>query len=396
MTIPLSAFEGVDVTAAAKLSVGVGDGEPGGAGVLKVADVKIVEPDRIAEIASWQAAADAASPVFIATNVADGVYDIGTYGGEQTYEFVVRSNPNETVPSMCLIGRRNYGDPRAGLKFDQWENTGEYGATLFGVVDLYFGVPNDPGADTHLAFVSSVDASTTKLYVNGVYQASVDRAISLSGIVGIGYLAEAEDGSDFDDPFDGAIYGVAIYDAALSDDEIAAHSAAFFAPPTDVTVPGDIVKGVPNDNDWPGGEHPALAFDNKSSTKYLHFKGDFDPDPGTGGSGLQITPLDGPSVVTGLTFTTANDVPGRNPIAFELSGSNDSIDGPYTLIAAGDIVDFAGEAEWPFFTMNATPITFDNDVAYSHYQLIFTAIRGPVGGSVNSMQIAEVELLGVR
>jgi len=45
--------------------------------------------------------------------------------------------------------------------------------------------------------------------------------------------------------------------------------------------------------------------------------------------------------------------------------------------------------------MNATPISFDNDTAYAHYQLIFTAIRGPVGGSINSMQIAEVELLGV-
>jgi len=46
--------------------------------------------------------------------------------------------------------------------------------------------------------------------------------------------------------------------------------------------------------------------------------------------------------------------------------------------------------------MNETEIVFDNDVAYKHYQLIFTAIRGPVGGSVNSMQIAEVELLGIR
>ncbi len=45
--------------------------------------------------------------------------------------------------------------------------------------------------------------------------------------------------------------------------------------------------------------------------------------------------------------------------------------------------------------MNATPISFKNDTAYAHYQLIFTAIRGPVGGSVNSMQIAEVELLGI-
>jgi hypothetical protein len=398
-TIPLSAFEGVDTTAAAKLYVGVGDGEPGGAGVLKVSDIRIIEPDRTAEIASWQAAAAAASPVFIATNVADGTYDIGTYGGEQTYEFVVRSNPTEVEPSMALIGRRDFGDTKAGIKFDQWENTGTYGATLFGVVDLDFGVPNDPGVDTYLAFVSSVDASTTKLYVNGEYKASVDNAISLSGNVGIGYGIQdpaAHAGAATFDNFDGVIYGVAIYDAALSDEEIAAHSAAFSAPVTDITVPGDIVKGVPNDGDWPGAETPPLAIDNKTNTKFLHFKGDFVPDPGTGGSGLQITPLDGPSVVTGLTLTTANDEPGRDPIAFELSGSNDGIDGPYTLIAAGDVVDFAGEAAWPRFTMNATPITFDNDVAYAHYQLIFTAIRGPVGGGVNSMQIAEVELLGVR
>ncbi|MCP4613586.1 MAG: LamG domain-containing protein, partial [Planctomycetes bacterium] len=84
-----------------------------------------------------------------------------------------------------------------------------------------------------------------------------------------------------------------------------------------------------------------------------------------------------------------------DPIAFELSGSNDGIDGPYTLIASGDVVDFAQEAEWPRFTKNETEISFENDNAYVHYQLIFTAIRGPVGGSVNSMQIAEVELLGV-
>jgi hypothetical protein len=388
----------VDATAAAKLYVGVGDGEPGGAGVLKVADIRIIEPDRTAEIASWQAAAAAASPVFIATNVADGTYDIGTYGGEQTYEFVVRSNPAEVEPSMALIGRRNSSETNAGIKYEQWQNTGTYGATLFGVVDLDFGVATNPGVDTHLAFVSSVDASTTKLYVNGEYKASVDNAISLSGNVGIGYGIQdpaLNSGVATFDNFDGVIYGVAIYDAALSDEEIAAHSAAFSAPVVDITVPGDIVKGVPNDGlmngddwGWPGAEHPALAVDNNVNTKFLHFKGEDEP------TGFQITPLDGPSVVTGLTLTTANDAVERDPIAFELSGSNDSIDGPYTLIAAGDIVDFAGEASWLRFTMNATPITFDNDVAYAHYQIMFTAVRNPA--SANSMQIAEVELLGVR
>jgi hypothetical protein len=163
----------------------------------------------------------------------------------------------------------------------------------------------------------------------------------------------------------------------------------------DITAPGDNVRGVPNDGDWPGAETPPLAVDDNVNTKYLHFKGDFDPDPGTGGAGFQITPSAGPTIVTGLTFTTANDVPGRDPVAFEIYGSNVSIDGPYNLIASGDIVDFNDATEWPRFTMNTTPITFENATVYKHYQILFTAIRGPVGGSVNSMQIAEVELIGV-
>jgi hypothetical protein len=157
----------------------------------------------------------------------------------------------------------------------------------------------------------------------------------------------------------------------------------------DVTNPGDLVVGVPNDEDWPGGETPDLCIDNNDLTKYLHFKGDEGP------SGIQVTPSVGPTVVMGLSLTTANDVPGRDPITFELYGSNDGIDGTYEMIASGDIVDFAGEAEWPRFTMNATEIMFENEMVYTTYKIVFPTIRGPVGGSVNSMQIAEIELLGV-
>ena len=116
-------------------------------------------------------------------------------------------------------------------------------------------------------------------------------------------------------------------------------SAITNAAPVDITKPGDIVHGVPNDSDWPGNEAPPLAIDDNTATKYLHFKGDFEPNPGTGGAGFRVTPSSSQSIVTGLTFTTANDVPGRDPIAFELYGSNISIDGPYILIASGDIVD---------------------------------------------------------
>jgi hypothetical protein len=44
------------------------------------------------------------------------------------------------------------------------------------------------------------------------------------------------------------------------------------------------------------------------------------------------------------------------------------------------------------FTKNEIPITFDNDVAYAHYQVLFATIRDP--GSANSMRISEIELLG--
>lgn len=154
----------------------------------------------------------------------------------------------------------------------------------------------------------------------------------------------------------------------------------------DITSPADIVQGVPNDGDWPGGEAPALAVDDSVNTKFLHFKGETQP------TGLQATPAVGATIVTGLTLTTANDAPERDPIAFELSGSSASIDGPYTLIARGDVADFAGAASWPRLTKNTTPITFANKEAYAHYQLLFTGVRD--AAHANSMQIAEVELLG--
>ncbi len=156
----------------------------------------------------------------------------------------------------------------------------------------------------------------------------------------------------------------------------------------DVTGPGDVVKGVPNDGDWPAAETPDLAVDNDVNTKFLHFKG-FSQS-----TGIQVTPTVGATIVTELTFTTANDAPERDPIAFELYGSNDGIDGPYTLIATGDIVDFAQETAWPRYTKTETKISFDNDVAYENYQVLFTAVRDP--STANSMQIAEIELVGVQ
>jgi hypothetical protein len=153
----------------------------------------------------------------------------------------------------------------------------------------------------------------------------------------------------------------------------------------DITGAGDIVQGVPNDNDWPAAEYPALAIDDNVNTKFLHRKG------GAQATGFQVAPLVGSTIVTGLTFTSANDAATRDPVKFTLSGSNGTIEGPYTQIAAGDIVNFAGATEWPRLTKTTTPITFANTTAYKYYQIVFPKLRG---ATETLMQIAEVEFLG--
>ena len=155
---------------------------------------------------------------------------------------------------------------------------------------------------------------------------------------------------------------------------------------SDITAPGDTVVGYPNDNDWPAGESPPLAIDDNVGTKFLHFKG------ATQSTGIRVTPSTTGAIVGGLSFTTANDAEERDPIAYELYGSNVSIDGPYTSIHSGEISDFKQAVAWPRDTKNTTPIQFSNGTVYAHYQVLITSVRNP--GSANSMQVAEIELLG--
>ncbi len=209
-----------------------------------------------ATLVGWEAAATADSPGFIATNVPLGVYDIGTYGGEQTYEFVVNCNPDETAVSLALIGRHGHGDTTAAIKYEQWNNTGTYGATIFGVIDLDYGVAINRGVDTHLVFVASEAAGTTELYVDGALAGSVDGVISLSGLVGIGGANRDPEGSGWVDPFDGDIFGAAIYDGALSAEQIAAHSDAYFAD----LISGFVRSGgASGDRDMIGAYEPNTA-----------------------------------------------------------------------------------------------------------------------------------------
>ncbi len=163
----------------------------------------------------------------------------------------------------------------------------------------------------------------------------------------------------------------------------------------DVTVKGDALKGFPEyANSWPAAEVPANAIDDSITTKYLNFAN----SGGTGGkttmpAGFCVTPSMGSTVVTGLTLTTANDAAERDPVAWEVWGSNTSIDGPWEFIAKGAAGDFTRPLDWPRRWKNVTPIGFLNILPYLHYKVSFTAVKRPA--NANSMQIAEVEILGV-
>ena len=169
----------------------------------------------------------------------------------------------------------------------------------------------------------------------------------------------------------GYISGLQFHNEALSDTVVNdLGSAAKLSVPEDITLPGDEV--VPTSDNSPGAERAPNAIDDNAFTKYLNFdKVD---------TGLTITT--GGGVVTGLALTSANDAPDRDPATFILSGSND--DGAtFAEIASGDVPEFTERFE-------RQAVSFENDVAYTTYELIFPMTVGP---SDCCMQIAEIELL---
>jgi hypothetical protein len=186
-----------------------------------------------AGLAEWEAAVAAGTPAgYTNTNItAPIVADIGTYseatGGGISYEFIV--NATNDGASSALIG--TFANPpavgdRAALKWEQWPDTGVYGTTVFGVVDNLSTVNNTPGVNTHVVFVNN--GVNTALYVNGSLAGSIAGTPTIAGTVGIGQVYDPV-GAELD-PLTGTIFGVAVYDAALSAAEISAHAQAYAIP----------------------------------------------------------------------------------------------------------------------------------------------------------------------
>ncbi len=156
-------------------------------------------------------------------------------------------------------------------------------------------------------------------------------------------------------------------------------------------VGGEFVVGVigtaqPNINNWPGGEPPASAIDGSTGTKYLNFA-EFN-------TGLIVS---APStIVTGLTFSTANDAPARDPLTFTLYGSTTALsgDGPFNISSLTLITENQStglETDPGRFTSSELQ-TFANSEIFDSYLLVFPTVRDEA--SANSMQISEITFDG--
>jgi hypothetical protein len=183
-------------------------------------------------VLEWQAAVAAGSPAgYTRTHITSPTVDnIGTYSeaGGVSYEFIV--NATNAGASSALLGTFENPPPvgdRAGLKWEQWNDTLNYGTTVFGVADFDSGTANTPNADTHVVFVNN--GTDTLLYVNGSLASTIaGSSPTLGGQQGIGQIY-VPSGAHID-RLTGRIIGMAVYDTALGAAEIGDHARAYRVP----------------------------------------------------------------------------------------------------------------------------------------------------------------------
>jgi len=194
-----------------------------------------------AALADWQnqvtsVGATPAATVFTLTSGTSPVLtDVGALSGDRSFEFIV--NAGLGGASSALLGSRGGVNGNQGLKFEQWQDSGVYGLTVFGVVDFYSTTLAALGTDTHVAFTS--DGTTgTDLYINGsLVHTFAGTPLALTGLQGLGGIYDSGPGTYFD-LLDGSILGFASYNSALSAAEIQAHYFAVVPEPSTVTLLG--------------------------------------------------------------------------------------------------------------------------------------------------------------
>lgn len=158
----------------------------------------------------------------------------------------------------------------------------------------------------------------------------------------------------------------------------------------DVTSPYDAITGF--GGGAPAGEAVENVVNNNTN-KYLNFG--TGAQPFVGPVGFIVTPAVGSSLVQALRIYTANDTEARDPADYILEGSNDA-GATWSTISSGALAlpggrNGTGQTVNPL-TQNLQEIHFSNATLYKSYRVTFSNVKD--APSVNSMQIAEFDLLG--
>ena len=173
--------------------------------------------------------------------------------------------------------------------------------------------------------------------------------------------------------------------------------------------PGDFIIAVDGNRNLPGntntgGEGPEAAFDGNNGSKWLSF--------GRAFTGLIVTPATAGTVVQSMSFTTGGDAPERDPVAYELYGTNGAVtsvnngDGlaeTWTLISKGATGIAPSSSPATARGTTAPTVAFANSTAYTSYKVVFPTLRSananvfdPVtlanGATPNSVQLGELRM----
>lgn len=133
----------------------------------------------------------------------------------------------------------------------------------------------------------------------------------------------------------------------------------------------------------PPGETAANAFDNQTATKWLDFA---NGSSSTRSSWIQYQYSGGVRhIVTNYTIASANDAPARDPADWALLGSNDG-GTTWTTLDTRTGESFTARLQKRAFSTT-------NTAAFNLYRLRIDRVANP--SSANSVQLSEIELLGV-
>jgi hypothetical protein len=139
---------------------------------------------------------------------------------------------------------------------------------------------------------------------------------------------------------------------------------------------------------YPVAESPARAIDGNVSmgNKYVNF--------GVAGTGFIVTPsYASPTLASSFRITTSSDSTARDPAAYEVWGTMDSITSPDNSRGLNEdwVLISSGYLNLPLARNQVGPITsFSNSDLFNSYKVLFPRVRA----ASNALQFAEIELMG--